>query len=145
MKVEYRNTKIGMLPMRWNIAAVNELGIDVIDGDRGREYPKNDELRERGHCLFLSAKNVTKSGFAFDDCIFVTKERDERLGKGKLEINDIVITTRGTVGNIVIYDSTIPYDNVRINSGMAIFRSRSSCIDTEFLYTLLRSHVIRAC
>jgi len=37
--------------------------IQLIDGDRGKNYPKEADFREDGYCLFLSAKNVTSSGF----------------------------------------------------------------------------------
>ncbi|HCJ66194.1 MAG TPA: restriction endonuclease subunit S, partial [Elusimicrobia bacterium] len=50
--------------------------------------------------LFLNTKNVPGDKFNFDDCDFVSKERDNLLRKGKLSREDIVLTTRGTVGNV---------------------------------------------
>ena len=38
---------------------------EIIDGDRGKNYPKSEDYSEDGYCLFLSAKNVTKEGFSF--------------------------------------------------------------------------------
>ena len=26
---------------------------DIIDGDRGKNYPKQDDFSDAGHCLFL--------------------------------------------------------------------------------------------
>ena len=40
---------------------------DIIDGDRGKNYPKQDEFLNEGFCLFLNTGNVTKQGFAFED------------------------------------------------------------------------------
>src|SRR5262249_31640398 len=51
----------------------------------------------------------------------------------------IVITTRGTTGNIAYYDDTVLFDNVRINSGMAIIRNADPTIYTPYLYHVLRS------
>ena len=31
---------------------------DIIDGDRGKNYPKSEEILDDGYCLFLNAKNV---------------------------------------------------------------------------------------
>lgn len=90
---------------------------EIIDGDRGKNYPKAEEFSDEGYCLFLSAKNVTKDGFLFEQMQFISEEKDNLLRKGKLCRGDIVITTRGTIGNIAFYDDDIPYDNVRINSG----------------------------
>ena len=40
--------------------------------------------------------------------MFITKEKDEKLRKGKLKRNDLILTTRGSVGNIAFYDDTAP-------------------------------------
>lgn len=121
----------------------DDLSIELIDGDRGKNYPKNDEMFEKGYCLFLNAKNVTLNGFAFDENVFITKEKDEILRKGKLNRNDIVLTTRGTIGNVGLYDDKITYDNVRINSGMLIIRNNDDNINTKYLYYQLTSPFIR--
>ncbi|MBQ6851770.1 MAG: restriction endonuclease subunit S, partial [Oscillospiraceae bacterium] len=36
---------------------------EIIDGDRGANYPKQEEFSDNGFCLFLNAKNVTANGF----------------------------------------------------------------------------------
>lgn len=124
--------------MTFDIVQLCDINIDVIDGDRGKNYPHQDELLEAGHCLFLSAKNVTQNGFLFADNQFITQEKDELLNNGKLMRGDIVITTRGTVGNVAIYSDEVPYDNIRINSGMLIIRCGDK-IDNYYLYQVLRS------
>ena len=102
---------------------------EIIDGDRGENYPKAEDFSEEGYCLFLNAKNVTASGFNFDTCMYITKEKDESLRKGKLKRGDVVLTTRGTLGNLSYYTDKIPYDNIRINSGMVILRMKQEVID----------------
>lgn len=47
--------------------------IDIIDGDRGTNYPTQHEFSATGYCLFLNAGNVTQSGFSFSNCSFITK------------------------------------------------------------------------
>ena len=121
----------------------DDLNIELIDGDRGKNYPRNDEMFEKEYCLFLNAKNVTVNGFVFDENVFITKEKDELLRKGKLNRNDIVLTTRGTIGNVGLYDESVKYDNVRINSGMLIIRNNDSNINTKYLYYQLTSPFIR--
>ena len=104
----------------------------IIDGDRGKNYPKQDEFSEAGHCLFLNAKNVTATGFSFENCMFITEEKDNALHNGKLERGDVVLTTRGTLGNLAFYDDSVPFDNVRINSGMVILRMKKSVVTEVF-------------
>ena len=105
----------------------------IIDGDRGKNYPKQDEFSDTGYCLFLNAKNVTTSGFSFENCMFITKEKDTALRNGKLERGDVVLTTRGTLGNLAFYDDSVPFENVRINSGMVILRMKK-CVMTEVFF-----------
>ena len=140
----YKKTKVGWIPEEWEGRYLLQTGCKVIDGDRGKEYPKQHEFGLAGHCLFLNAGNVTKEGFRFLDCHFITKEKDSKLRKGKLKRGDIVITTRGTVGSFALYNEKIEFDHIRINSGMAIIRTRTNNTNIlhTFLYTLLRSHII---
>ena len=104
----------------------------IIDGDRGKNYPKQDEFSDTGYCLFLNAKNVTETGFSFENRMFITKEKDNALHNGKLERGDVVLTTRGTLGNLAFYDDSVPFENVRINSGMVILRMKKSVMTEVF-------------
>ncbi len=118
---------------------IGKTKIAVIDGDRGTNYPNKDELMTTGECLFLSAKNVTKNGFKFDESLFISSSKDQLLRKGKLQRGDIVVTTRGTIGNVAYFHESIPYENIRINSGMAILRNKDDNFFTPFIYHFLRS------
>lgn len=134
---------MGGLSMEWKEVDIEQTSIEIIDGDRGKNYPKNNELTNSGYCLFLSAANVTKNGLQFSNNSFITKEKDALLRKGKLMPQDIVLTTRGTVGNVGFYSDDVPYPNMRINSGMVIIRPGED-FDTMFLYQYLRSCYFRA-
>lgn len=79
--------------MKFGDIEIGDLDLSVIDGDRGKNYPHSNELLSDGYCLFLSANNVTKNGFVFNNNVYINKEKDEVLRKGKLIRNDIVITT----------------------------------------------------
>ncbi|WP_367106653.1 restriction endonuclease subunit S [uncultured Psychrobacter sp.] len=125
----------------WNESCFKEV-ISVIDGDRGKNYPKSEEFSQVGYCLFLSAKNVTKQGFAFENVQFITEEKDKAMSKGKLKRNDIVLTTRGSIGQFAYYSSSINYENVRINSGMVLLRAKSNVIDSKYLYYFCQAPVL---
>ena len=105
---------------------------NIIDGDRGKNYPRQDELFENEYCLFLNAKNVTSDGFCFENCTYITKEKDNSLHNGKLQRGDVVLTTRGTIGNLAFYDIKIPFENIRINSGMVILRMVPDIVSEVF-------------
>ena len=104
----------------------------IIDGDRGKNYPKQEEFSDSGFCLFLNAKNVTAQGFSFENCTYITEEKDALLRNGKLCRGDVVLTTRGTIGNLAFYDTSVPYENIRINSGMVILRMNNQVVSEIF-------------
>lgn len=121
---------------------IEDTDIMLIDGDRGSNYPSKNEFYDKEYCLFLDAKNVTENGFDFSETHFITKEKDDILRNGKLQRNDIVMMTRGSVGNVALYDKTIPYDNIRINSGMIIIRCNKKFKSLQ-VYYLLKSKFVQ--
>ncbi|MFL2068466.1 MAG: restriction endonuclease subunit S [Leuconostoc mesenteroides] len=98
---------------------------EIIDGDRGKNYPSGDDFKNNGHTLFLSATNVTKQGFVFKKNQYITNLKSESLGNGKVKLNDIILTSRGSIGHIGFYDEKIneKIPQARINSGMLILRT----------------------
>lgn len=139
----YKQTEVGVIPEDWDVMPCEEV-VTIIDGDRGFNYPSKSDLKHDGFCLFLNAGNVTKTGFKFKSCEFISKIKDENLRKGKLKRYDVVLTTRGTVGNFAYYDDSVPYENIRINSGMVLLRRRYGDIDNRYLYIVFTSHILHA-
>lgn len=133
----YKETELGWVPKEWENPRLSDGVFDFIDGDRGHNYPSQQDFFSGGHCLFLSAKNVTKRGFNWSDKVYITREKHESLNSGSLNVNDIVITTRGTVGNIALLSQMPEAEAVRVNSGMLILRSLSSKVLPEFAYYFL--------
>jgi len=118
--------------------------LNIIDGDRGKNYPKKSDFHSEGYCLFLNTKNVRPDGFNFDQCQFIDEKRDELLRKGKLKPRDVLLTTRGTIGNIAVFDDAVPYENIRINSGMLILRPNEDYLMAEYLFEVLRSGFVKS-
>jgi type I restriction enzyme S subunit len=137
-KLTNENMVEGQLPDGWKLFPIGKV-VKTIDGDRGPNYPKKNEFFEKGHCLFLSTKNVREDRFVFKENIFISKEKDEILRGGKLQLNDVVITTRGTLGNVALYDDRVPFKNVRINSGMLILRVINPMLNNYYLMKFVSS------
>lgn len=123
----------------WDELPLGHAPIQIIDGDRGKAYPKHGDFSDDGYCLFLSAANVKSSGIDFSECQFISEQKDEELRKGRLTRQDVVLTTRGTLGNVALYGDDVPYEHVRINSGMVIMRADPMKLLPAFLYGFLRS------
>ena len=127
-----------------NLQYFKDTKIKFIDGDRGVNYPSKSEFFEDGHCIFLDTKNVTDSGFNLSKVVFISKEKDQLLANGKLQRGDIVLTSRGTVGNVAFFGDDIPHEVIRINSGMLIVRTNPKEYSPYYLYIFLRSDMFKS-
>lgn len=117
----------------------------IIDGDRGKSYPGESDFTSFGHTLFLDTGNVKKTGLDFSTTKFISEEKDKELRNGKLILGDFILTSRGTLGNVVYYDENIQkrYSSVRINSAMLILRPLSGTkISPEYILAVLRGNLI---
>lgn len=115
--------------------------VEFIDGDRGKNYPNKSQLLTSGYCVFLNTSNVRKGLFDFSKVEFIDEVKDKELKKGKVKNNDIILTTRGTVGNVALVTEDTPFENIRINSGMVIVRTTNSILNPYFLLLFFRSNL----
>ena len=127
----------------WPISTFEDAPFQIIDGDRGTNYPSKEDFFPSGYCLFLNTKNVRADGFKFDELLFISAEKDHVLRKGKLERGDVLLTTRGTIGNTAFYDASVEFDHIRINSGMLIFRPDVTKLLGSYLFHFFQSENFR--
>jgi len=134
-RIRFKSFKNG----EWLIKKLSEI-TNIQDGDRGMNYPSSNDFIENGHTLFLSANNVTKKGFSFEKNQYITNEKSNKMGNGKIELNDLILTTRGSIGHIALYSQEIKerYPFARINSGMLIIRP-NNVISSPFIMSYLSS------
>jgi type I restriction enzyme S subunit len=120
------------------LVPLSKTSIQLIDGDRGANYPSKTDFTPKGHCLFLDSSNLSSSGFDFSKRQFISHEKDSSMKKGKAQRGDLIMNTRGTVGNIAHYTDDVPYADIRINSGMLLIRGGNE-YSNEFLFSYFRS------
>ena len=88
----------------------------LINGDRGKNYPSKDKLSEKGAIPFISAINMSDCTIKKDGLLFVSQTQYDALGSGKLNKNDFVFCLRGSLGKFCKY----PFEQ----GAMAIIRPR---------------------
>jgi type I restriction enzyme, S subunit len=120
---------LGEVPEGWEVIELKRI-CSLIDGDRGAEYPNEDDIVESG-IPFLSSTNVARGFLDLSEVKFISDEKFARLRSGKLHRGDIIITVRGSIGNTGIFDATV-YRTGFINAQMMILRS-SDNIEPRFL------------
>lgn len=128
----------------WKCLKMAEI-FQIIDGDRGKSYPGENDFLSVGHTLFLDTGNVKKTGLDFSTTKFISEKKDKELRNGKLNLGDFILTSRGTLGNVAYYNENIQkrFSSVRINSAMLILRPLlGDKISPEYILAVLRGNLI---
>lgn len=123
---------------RWEKLTLDNF-FKIEDGDRGKNYPSQNEIVNKG-ILFLNTSNFKKNELKFDKTNFITQDKFDKLTKGKLKRNDLIITLRGSIGNVVIFNNP-KYETGFINAQMAILRPKTS--NVLFSHRLLINETIQ--
>ncbi|HII4397793.1 TPA: restriction endonuclease subunit S [Clostridium perfringens] len=116
----YKMTELGEIPNEWQIKNLEDISY-LIDGDRSSRYPGEKDIVEHG-ILFLNTQNIIDSKIVYKNCKFITEEKFDELSKGKLQKNDLIITLRGSIGNVAKFNGDI-YETGFINAQIMIIRS----------------------
>lgn len=131
-------SKLGQIPSGWKVMKFGDLPIEIIDGDRSSRYPKRDELTPEG-VLFLNTKVIQNNRLALENAHFISHEKYRQISKGRLEPLDIVLTTRGSIGRVALFNSQ-QYSSGIINAQMLILRAKQQVISPFYLYYFLLSN-----
>lgn len=124
----------------WISAKLKDLPIDIIDGDRSARYPKRHEFRNEG-VLFLNTTNIDDNRLDLSEANFIASDKFDEIKKGRLRRFDIVMTTRGSVGKVALFNCS--YSTGLINAQMLILRADGHTVDNRFLFYLLRSDTVQ--
>jgi len=110
--------------------------VSIIDGDRGKEYPNESDLTDEG-IPFLSSKNIVDNRMNYSGLRFISAEKFDKLGRGKLEKGDLVITVRGTIGSVGCFTGE-EFQTAFINAQMMVLHP-SKGITSSFLHYVAQS------
>jgi type I restriction enzyme S subunit len=122
---------LGEIPEDWKIFNLKRLA-QVIDGDRGKEYPNENDLKDSG-IPFFSSKNIIDNKLNYSNLKYISPEKFNKLGRGKLNEGDIILTVRGTIGSVGLFKNS-PFETAFINAQMMIIRPSFHLESTYFSY-----------
>ena len=89
----------------------------------------------------LNGKNL--SGLLLDDVCanFITKEHAEKLKKSCVFSGDIVITHRGTLGQVSLVPEGLPFSEYVVSQSQFYFRCQSDMMSSEWMIYFLKSPI----
>lgn len=85
------------LPSNWVWTRLGDI-TDILNGDRGKNYPSKDKLSATGEIPFISAGNLENGQILKENLLFLNNEQYEKLRAGKLKEDDLLFCIRGSLG-----------------------------------------------
>lgn len=104
MKEGYKQTELGVIPEDWNTFKVKDLILNNIidkplDGNHGNIHPKAEDFVSEG-IPFIMANDIINGKVDLINCSFISYEQASKLQKGFSIKGDILLTHKGSVGNV---------------------------------------------
>lgn len=109
------------IPDSWEWVRVGDI-VEIINGDRGKNYPAKSQLHQTGYIPFISAINIQNGTIEKDNLLYVDEDQYNALRSGKLSKGDIVLCIRGSLGK----NGRYPFEKGAIASSLVIIRSFTS-------------------
>jgi type I restriction enzyme S subunit len=135
----YKKSEVGVIPEDWELKAIKELNFDISDGNYSSKYPTSNEFKITG-VPFIRANNIGQMTVIDDDMRFISVDKHSQLLKGHLRKNDILITTRGDIGQIALVPDR--HINSNINAQIVRINTKDSQIySIYFAYFLLQDTI----
>ncbi|MBC6501248.1 restriction endonuclease subunit S [Citrobacter freundii] len=132
---------LGEVPDHWTISTLKHHA-KFIDGDRGSEYPNDNDLVDDG-VVFLSSKNISNWEINIDDANYISREKFNRLNRGKTINGDVIVKVRGStgrIGELAIFETErLNKSTAFINAQMMIIRLKNS-FNNRFLCNVAQGH-----
>lgn len=104
-----------------------------INGDRGKNYPSSGEFVESG-IPFINAGLIKEKKVNWKEMNYITEEKYNKLGSGKIQKDDVLYCLRGSLGKHCIIDVE---RKGAIASSLVILRANKEKILPEYLLNIL--------
>ena len=119
----------------WEEKIIDKLPICISDGNYGELYPTSEDFKTTG-IPFLRANNIKNLKIDDSDTKYISEKQHSTLTSGHLVTNDILITTRGELGNIALIDEK--HNGSNINAQICLLR----VTDKSKLYYLYLLYIL---
>ena len=113
---------------------------DIMDGNHGELHPKSSDYVDRG-IPFIMANNIHDGILDVLNCVYLKKEQTDKLRKGFAKKGDILLTHKGTIGNVGFVPYNIEYDYIMLTPQVTYYRvsSNNKVLHKSFVYYYLQS------
>lgn len=117
--------------------SIKELDIFISDGNYSSKYPRSDEFVDEG-IPFIRGNNMIDGEIVDEDMYHITEEKHGILLKGHVKSGDVLITTRGNIGQVAIVPER--HNDSNINAQIVLLRVNNKELYNRYLLWALQSH-----
>jgi type I restriction enzyme, S subunit len=112
------------------------------DGNHGNIHPKSSDYVKTG-IPFIMASDIKNGIVDFTKCAYLKKEQADSLQKGFAKLGDVLLTHKGTVGEVaLINELEFPY--IMLTPQVTYYRVKEKLkLDNNYLATFFRSDSFR--
>lgn len=125
--------------MMWMKKTIKELDIYISDGNYSSKYPRSEEFVEEG-IPFIRGNNMGDGDITDDEMYYITPEKHSILLKGHVKAGDVLITTRGNIGQVAIVPDR--HEDSNINAQIVLLRTNQKTLYNRYLLWALQSHEV---
>ena len=133
---------LGDVPEDWVILSVRSLiraeFLKTQDGNHGEQHPVAAEYVDAG-IPFLMANNVQKGKISKDDCKYISLKRANKLRIGFAKSGDVLLTHKGTVGEVGIIPESIDEPYWMLTPQVTYYRFDHKEYFNKYFYMLFQS------
>lgn len=122
---------MGGLSMEWKHYKMDELIEEISMGPFGSDVKK--EFYVDNGVPILNGSNLQGFKLKEDSFGYLTKEKADSLKKCNAHRGDIIVTHRGTLGQIVYVPVNSKYDRYVISQSQFRFRCKADLVDVQYL------------
>ena len=122
----------------WELRKLGDKKSYYTDGNYGSLYPSKNDFVDKGVGIaFLKGSNLRDGKIISRNLLYITREKNNELTSGHLEIDDIVIAVRGSLGSLGYVEKI--HIGWNINSQLAIIRTDKNELSGRYLIQYLLS------
>ena len=107
--------------------------LKIQDGNHGEIHPKSSDYVEKG-IPFIMANTLIDGEIDFDKSKKLPKKLTDRLRIGFAQSDDVLLSHKGTVGEVAMVPKKIDYPYLMLTPQVTLYRINSSKLLNKFLY-----------
>ena len=129
------------IPNGWKWVRLSQISV-LENGDRSEKYPVEKDYVKFG-IPFFGAKDMCDDIMSFDNVRYISEEKFDELGNGKLQDRDFICLLRGSVGKCAMFVEDQQHHTGFICAQMVIIRCIDTAVTDYLRYFLLSPFYIR--